>query len=110
VYLRGDGIPTNGELGVLDRLDAGAAEFAEEFGGGVVGEAKIEIGEGFVENRGPEEAGHLLLFDGVVRSGDDVTAAGENGAGHLAFVRREEGELAGFEGEVAGAAAKLDAV
>ena len=105
-----DRIPADGELGVLNRLNVGALEFAEKFGGGVVGEAQVDVGESFVENGSAEEAGHLLFFDRVARCGDDVAAAGEDGASDLTLEGSEEGELAEIEGEVAVAAAEFDAV
>ena len=110
IDLRGDGVPAYGELGVLNRLNASAFEFAEKFGGGVVGEAEVDVGESFVENGRAEEAGHLLFFDGVAGSGDDVAAAREDCAGDLALEGSEEGELSEIESEVAVAAAELDAI
>jgi hypothetical protein len=103
-------IPTDGELGVLNWLNARALEFAEHFGGGVVGETQVKVGERFVENWGAEKAGHLLFFDGVAGGGNDMAAAGEDSAGYLTFVWREEGEFPGFEREVAIAPAEFDAI
>jgi len=60
-------------------------ELAQQVGGGIVREAQTGRSEVLIENRRAQEVRHLLLFDGVARCSQDVTAAVEDGAGSAAL-------------------------
>jgi hypothetical protein len=82
----------------------------EKVFGGTVGEAEIGAVEILVEKRLAEETAELLFFDEIARSGEDVAAAGKNGASDAAVESGEESELAFVEGEFGIAAVKGDLV
>ncbi len=86
------------------------AKLKEQLIGRSICEAKVGAAECFVENRRPEKAAHLLLFDGITRRGKHMAAAGENRSGDASMERREEGEGPFFQRNDRIAAAKLDAL
>jgi len=88
----------------------GGVELAKKFVRAVVGETKIAAEELLVEDGCAKKAPHLLFFDRIARSRQNVTSPGENRAGDLPLQRRKKGELTLFKGENRIAAAQLNAV
>lgn len=82
----------------------------EKVFGCAVGEAEIGAVEILVKKRLAEEAAELLFLDEIARSGEDVAAAGKNGAGDAAVERGEECEFTFVEGEFGIAAVEGDLV
>ena len=64
----------------------------QEVLGGVIGEAHVGGDELLVQDGGPQETRHLLLFRGIAREGKSVTQTGEDKAGNAAFKWSVEGE------------------
>ena len=73
-------------------LEAGTPELCQEVLGGVIGEAHVGGNELLVQDGGPQETRHLLLFRGVAREGKSVAQTGEDKAGDAAFKGSVEGE------------------
>ncbi len=86
------------------------AELAKKFAGGIVREAEITVDEFLIEDRSAEKTPHLLFFDRIARSRQNVTAPGKDGAGNLLIERREKGERPLFKGENGIAAPQLDVI
>ncbi len=86
------------------------AELAKKFVRGIVRKAQISPDEFLIEDRSAKKTPHLLFFDGISRSRQNVAAAVEDGAGNLPVERGEKGECAFFKGEHGIPAPQLDAM
>jgi len=93
------GFPSGREPGVGRGLTAGALKLRQEDRGSVIGKAHVGGNELLVQNGGPQETRHLLLFRGVAREGQSVTQTGEDKAGNAAFKRSVEGEASLLKSE-----------
>ncbi len=82
----------------------------QEVVGGVIGETEITAGKILIEDGSAEEAAELLLFHGVAREGQNMSAAGEDHAGDAAIERSEENQAAFVKGDFGVATAKRDAI
>jgi len=110
IELRYGGIPlcADGSIG-LGREIRGA-ELAKKFGGGIVRETEITVDEFLIEDGRAEKTPHLLLFDGIARDRENVTAPGKNSACNPAIERGEKGDRTLFKGENGIASAQLDVI
>src|SRR5215475_9527279 len=101
--------PLISESGVCLRVDLRGGKLMEEIVGGLLREAEVSGGEILVEHGCAEEIAHLLLFHRIARNGEDVSAAGVDGAGGFSVQRREESEGSIFKLKLGIATAKLNA-
>jgi hypothetical protein len=92
------------------RRNCGFVKLPEQVGGGVVGEAQASRSKVLIQNRRTQKMRHLLLFDGIARSGEDMAATVKHSTGDPAFVQLEESELALLKRELDVSATQLNAI
>ncbi len=85
-------------------------KLAKEFVRGTVCEANITVNEFLVEDRSAKKTPHLLLFNGIARRSQDVSAPGKDGAGNLPVERGEKPERPFFKGKNRVPAPQLNAI
>ncbi len=74
--------------------NSSALELREQILRGIVGETAVAGKELLIEDWRSQEAGELLLLDGIARQGKHMAQAGIDEASNAAFERLEESELA----------------
>jgi hypothetical protein len=87
IQCRQNFIPVRSQHDVSLWSERGVAQLAQKFLRSLVGEAQIRRREVLVQNGRAEESPHLLLFDGVARRGQCVSASCKNGARDLPVQR-----------------------
>ena len=104
------GIPLRPDRRIRLNRKIRGAELAKEFASSIVREPEITVDKFLIKDRSAEKAPHLLFFDRVARSRQNVTAPGEDGARNLPVERREKGERAFIKRENCIAAPQLDVI
>ena len=86
--------PQGNEVAVAGRSNTGMLQLIEQTLGGVGCKAHIHGEELLIEDRGAEESGQLLLFDGIARKRQGVPQPGKDKTSDAAFEWLEKSDFA----------------